>query len=532
MILRKPYAFLIKHFRIIHIILSILLAYLSIMTYRVVKFFNGYVENGYYTYSTNIAGSYINFLMYIAVIIIIGLLIFIYFLLKNKDKPRKFYIYSIIYYILLLFLLTSCYDVLRTFETSVIEVTAARFYRDFAVISFVLQIIFTIYMSIRASGFNIKKFNFKADLADLELTEKDNEEFELAVGDQSYKIKRSLRRSLREFKYYFLENKFIVVCMLIIAIGITLTIFYLNQNVYSNVYSENQTFNVNNFRLKVTSTYITNLKYNGEVLNKDKYYLILGLNIKNNLAQKSTLDISDFKIVASNNKFYYPTQSKNEHFVDLGIPYTKEEIDKNAEVDRILIYEIAKEDINLNFTFRIVNSINYKVGEIVAKYTETRLDPIIIANENQINKFNKNEEIDFNGSLLNNSKLTIINNQILNIYTYDEEVCSTKNNCFNKTLFITPKNPENRLMLMEYDLILDETIPYYYNIKNNKYFFINFMTIKYIINGNEKSFKVIDRTPNNFKDKVVIEIPYEVSNASAINAIINIRNIKYDIKLK
>ncbi len=531
MILRKPYAFLIKHFRVIHIILSVLLVYLAIMTYRIVKFFNSYVKDGYYTYSTNIAGSHINFLMYIAIVIIIGILIFIYFLLKNKDKPRKFYIYSIIYYTLLLFLLTTCYDVLRTFETSVIEVTTARFYRDFSIIAFVLQIIFTIYMSIRAIGFDIKKFNFGADLADLELTEKDNEEFEIAVGDQSYKIKRSFRRSLREFRYYFLENKFIVICILIIAIGIGVTVWYLNKNVYSNVYSENQTFSVNNFKLKVTSSYLTNLKYNGEVLNKDKYYLVLGLNIKNNMAVKSKLDISDFKVLV-NGKFYYPTLSKNEHFVDMGIPYTKESIEKNSEVDRIIIYEIDKKDIDGDFTFRIVNSIDYKVGEIVAKYTETRLKPINIQVDKKTNNYEKNEEINLKDSLLAKSSLNVTKYEILSVYTYIDKVCSTNSTCFNNTLFVNPNNPENKLMAIDYSLVLDKDIPYTKNIKSNKYFFINFLKIKYNINVTEKTINFTDRTPVDFTDKLIIEVPYELSNATSIDEIINIRNVEYIIKLK
>ena len=43
MILRKPYAFLVKHFRLIHVVLLLLMAYVAYSLYNVFDFYNGYI---------------------------------------------------------------------------------------------------------------------------------------------------------------------------------------------------------------------------------------------------------------------------------------------------------------------------------------------------------------------------------------------------------------------------------------------------------------------------------------------------------
>ena len=102
MILRKPYAFLIKNFKIIHLFISILMGYLLYKSYNIVTFFSESVTNNYTAIvSGQVAGLYINYFMYGAIILVLASLVAIYYLLSHKDKPRKFYMWSILYYILL-----------------------------------------------------------------------------------------------------------------------------------------------------------------------------------------------------------------------------------------------------------------------------------------------------------------------------------------------------------------------------------------------------------------------------------------------
>ena len=96
MVLKKPYAFLIKHFKLIHLLLCIPLIYLIIRTGAITSFFSSYVSSNYYTNLTNVSGTYINYFMYFASLLVVLLVLAIYFLMRQKKKNTKFYMFLII----------------------------------------------------------------------------------------------------------------------------------------------------------------------------------------------------------------------------------------------------------------------------------------------------------------------------------------------------------------------------------------------------------------------------------------------------
>ena len=69
MIIKKPYAFLIKYFKLIHIILFFSMVYLIFKTRSIQIFFTNYASSGTYTYIDNMAYNYINPFMIIVTII-------------------------------------------------------------------------------------------------------------------------------------------------------------------------------------------------------------------------------------------------------------------------------------------------------------------------------------------------------------------------------------------------------------------------------------------------------------------------------
>ena len=214
MIIKKPYAFLIKHFRSIHLILSALVLYLLIKTHNIFKFFNDYANQGFYNYTENLISSHINFYMFICSLLIILAALFIYLLMKWKKKSTGFYITFIGYYFLLFIIFIIYFNALGNVTEGVLTVRSVRAYRDIILIFYVPQFIFLIISIVRAIGFDIKKFDFKKDLEDLDIAEEDQEEIEVTLGSQGYKIKRWFRKSIREFSYYIRENKFFfgVIC--------------------------------------------------------------------------------------------------------------------------------------------------------------------------------------------------------------------------------------------------------------------------------------------------------------------------------
>jgi len=97
-ILRKPYAFLIKHFRKINFILLLLAVFVIFQSLSILDFVNNYVDTSRYLESSPIT-DYINKWFLGANLIIIVLSIVLIYLLKFKDKPIKTYVLIVVSYI-------------------------------------------------------------------------------------------------------------------------------------------------------------------------------------------------------------------------------------------------------------------------------------------------------------------------------------------------------------------------------------------------------------------------------------------------
>ena len=105
MILRRPYAFLVRHFRLIHAVLLILMIYISYKFYNVLSFYNGYIgyellSNEYEVYASNFLG-FFSVIAILAIILLDGILVY---LLKYKRKPVLLYVIITTIYVLILIL--------------------------------------------------------------------------------------------------------------------------------------------------------------------------------------------------------------------------------------------------------------------------------------------------------------------------------------------------------------------------------------------------------------------------------------------
>ena len=56
-------------------------------------------------------------------------------------------------------------------------------------------------------GFDLSTLSFTNLQDDIDIAESDDQEIEIGVKLEDYKIKRTLRRSIRELRYYVIENK-------------------------------------------------------------------------------------------------------------------------------------------------------------------------------------------------------------------------------------------------------------------------------------------------------------------------------------
>ena len=97
MILRKPYAFFIKHFKLFHIILTILITYLIYRTGLLLSFFNEYIATSQSVINQDLTGKLFNTYMFISpFLIILGSIVILSVMIIEK---KLFYLYSSYYYL-------------------------------------------------------------------------------------------------------------------------------------------------------------------------------------------------------------------------------------------------------------------------------------------------------------------------------------------------------------------------------------------------------------------------------------------------
>lgn len=535
MILKKPYAFLIKYFRVIHLILLLPILYLITKTYRIVSFFKSYVSNNYTTNIINIATEHINFFMYMGVLFIILTVIAIYYLMRQKRKSTKLYFFILIYYIVLFVLIGFTHSILSNMEHSLITAQSARAYKDISFVLCLPQYFFFLYTLIRGIGFDIKKFDFANDLKDLEITNIDNEEFEFSINIESYKAKRTLRRFIRETKYYVLENTFIFTCLFAVFVIFIGTMFYLNYGVYNKTYRVSDKMTHNYFNIQITNSMVTNLGLDGNVITEGKYYLVLQLLIENRTQVNEELDYTNFRLVL-NDKNIYPTLDRGEYFLDFGMPYKKEKIKKQSKNYYVLAYEIDESELANEYTIKILESIEYKVGDIAAKYKNIKLNPPKIDKVKEEENLTLEKTANLKNSTLGFSTFKINSYHFTNSYIYDYLYCIDSKPCQKLkdkiTTDLSGTIEKTTLIVLDVDTNLDQNSIYAKSIKTENKFFAHFLSLRYKKGNQVYTIPLKNKTTENLKGVLVFETKSEVLNADSIDLLVTVRNRRYVFQLK
>lgn len=505
--------------------------YLVTQTREIVTFFSDYVSNNYTLSSfpealSSLASNYINIFMYLAVIIIMVVLIILALVLQRKNKPTRFYKISIVYYLVMFILITVSFAIFKSIENDTLDPVLARLISDLSTIIHYSEYIFIIYTAVRGVGFNIKKFDFKSDLDELEINSEDSEEIEFLIGIDSDKVKRTFRRFLRETKYYYKENKFIFIMIIIIGFGIIGTLLFMNEEVYQRVYRENESIALGYLNFNVKDSFISNLSQNGEVLNEDKYYVILQLEITNRYREDHDFNYVNLELTV-NNEYILPNLSIANYFIDYGTPYDGTPIKGNTSNDYILVYEIDKYLINQDFLLTVFSHYDSSVGGIGSVNNQISLTPTIISDELVTNNINLGTRIELFNTNLGNSEITITDYEITNLYRYTY-ISNTGRESIG---FASASDYRNTLLVLGYDLILDEEIPYMDIARTYRSVFNDYAKVEYTINGAKYTTNVTIANPNSYSEKAIIEMPREIANASDIDLILTIRNISYRINL-
>ena len=347
MVLRRPYAFLIKHFRLIHLIITALFALTVRSTRNIYSYINGIIDGSENRYN---ALDYINYNIYIYIFIALILCFFVYWLLKFKNKPRKIYIFTLVGYFIIAIFMLVLFSYMNGFSNNMINQKTIRLYRDIFLMTLVLQYFVIVFMLIRGLGFDIKRFNFGKDVQELNANAEDSEEIEINTQVDTTNVVRLVRKQGREFGYFYKEFKKYIIVILVILVGI---VAYKSYNYFTDklkVYKENETIGAANHITVKNSYYATK---------NNKNYIIINFDISRNIT-RNTLNIGNM-ILTVGNKKYTPDKNICYKFNDLGTCYKKQYINKNT-ANYILVYEVDNlKNKNSYLLYTESYDVSYKV---------------------------------------------------------------------------------------------------------------------------------------------------------------------------
>ena len=395
MIVRKPFAFLIKHFKAIHLFLFGLLVYVCYKYNGIVSFLRNYISTGNGRYD---AVNYINYTPIYVILGAIAIMLVIYYLMKHKDKPKKLYLFSIIGYIIVIVLFIFLFNYLRTFSNSTIEQKTLRLYRDISLMGLIFQYIIITIMFIRGLGFDIKKFNFSKDIQELKIDLTDNEEVELVMGFDTNKTKFKIRRFFREFRYFIREN-ILFTGLSLIVIVIILWIVVSNYTKTNKVYKENEYFGVD-FNMLVEGSYLTKEDSSLKKLSVGSSSLLI-VKFKISSNYNDILNPDSF-ILSIYGKSYSPNNKYCSSLKDIGKCYNKIKLTEE-EKEYIFVYlvddNVLNKKIYLKYDYGYLTNKNNSVIRV-------KLSPNDIDDEETTTK-KLGDTLLFNNSILGNNKLKI-----------------------------------------------------------------------------------------------------------------------------
>lgn len=524
MILRKPYAILIRHFKLIHVIFALIALFLFLKCNDLLSFIEEYIVNSGFIVEDYQINELLPFTVNLIIIFGIILNIIIALLLKLKDKKITFYIFNIIVFIALLIGFTYTSSILNTMQTQIVDTRLVRALRDIFNVINIVQIVSLAMYAFRATGFDVKKFNFTKDLMDLQIEETDNEEVEVAVDIDLNKIDRNRRKNMRMLKYFYFEHKFWCDIAIAIFSVILVVIIIFSYSSKDPIYNQFQTFNITNYGLQIEDVYITNKDKNGSIVEEGKSFVIVEIKVKKNNIKSEQFNVSRLELKAGGMTYHNSDKYKN-YFDDFGTIYTNQELGTNFK-KYFLIYRVNSEDLNKKTNLVYIDNTK----DIIINFKANNLST------NKVENLILNESKKFENTILNGYEFTInkfeINDRIKLNYKY----CINSSICLNAVEYIVPTistNYDKVILRIDGALVVPEDYNSY--VANMEMLLTRFGYLNYSINGKSYTTKflgTIKPSKVNQKNTIYLEIKEEILKAEKIVLGLKIRNQSYELVLK
>ena len=510
MIIRKPYAFLIKYFKWIHIAMFIMFGYFIFSIKDIqVYFTNAVLSNNMSSIASN--NTYFTFLYFLFAILLLIMSVAIFFLMRDKKKPFIFYLLTTIYSVLLIVMAI----VFKSYFTAVAKsgsypTTTIVLYRDFTTVMYYLNFVFVIFSFVRGFGFDIKKFSFDKDKQELNIDQEDSAEVVLDINIDKDKIFNKARKYKREWSYVYEDNKPLFKK---VGIGLLIAIFVyivVNGLIINKSYKMGTFIDAGSFGIRIDKVILSNKDAYGEV--RDRNYAGVLFTIKT--GADGTYFDNRFLRLKINDEYYYSTQSVNSIMGDLGKVYNNELLAGKKELSYVLLFDYDKE-ISASKVFLEI----YLSG----RYHKINIDYIVQDKKGYKEKSAKlGEEIKvFGGFTINSFEI----HGGTADYRYTEPNC--KENCKEYTKRIQPNLNEKLLELY---------VKYESNEVNNK-LLDYYVSLEYEKDGKTyyntaKKMNLLNYATLSDGQRLYYSINSDVATATKKYLVITTRDVKYKILLQ
>ena len=509
MIIRKPYAFLIKYFKVIHITIFVIAIYLLIKSRNIYVFYGDYLISGTYNYIENMALSYVHPFMIIVSILLMGIFLLIYLLMKQKEKKVLYYLLGIIFYAISFIVYIVLLSAFNSLEYNSLSNQSIVIYRDIAMVIYYINYFFLTIAFVRGFGFNVKKFNFEKDLKELNITDEDREEIEVGSGIDLENVGNFVRRRKRNLMYYVKENSYVLIVFLIIVTLITGSIIAINKLVVAKVYNEGNIVQIDSINYKVLGSYVTDKDLYGNVIKNNKNYLIVSFELENKSDESLKISMENTRVKVGED-YYYPKATQASKFIDLGNYFKKQVIGKNGKGEYLLIFEIKKK--SNDYILQLYRGKKVVNGEAILYYRDVSLKPYTFKNKD-LKTYQMGSSIPLKDTLYRNGSFSINSIEFKDIEEYVYSKCITEDNCSDEKVTIVPKGVK-KILKVKYGDGTPKSIFNYLNIESDNF---------------ASALDINDITPDNYEENTaLLEVPSNV-NPDNVTLYFNIRGVKVRI---
>jgi hypothetical protein len=283
---------------------------------------------------------------------------------------------------------------------------------------------------------------------------------------------------------------------------------------------------------KVNNAYTTDKDISGNVIDSEKFYVIVGVTIDNKANKKYDISRELFRLDIGS-KSIAPKFNSDKDFIDFGKIYSPMTIDAGSIEEVNVVFEIDKKNYKEEYIFKISNIENLNANSAKEQYKDVIIKPKNIDETTEGSNFHLSENVSLTETILKNTKLKVNSYKVSKSFK-DSYLYCYKDDCYNKNYIVKPSNSDKNVVIMiETDYEIDSEISLKKKLANVEDTFECFGKIKYRYLGVSYEIKAKKINADYTKSNVAyLEAPSEVADANKIELILSIRGKIVTIVLK